>query len=118
MTGDVRRLCHDIAIGVLFLSRHPKFVLFGLCLECLSGLVYLHSAIFVLGTKCLLLSFSGHHFYDESKPFTCLDGSATIAFDRVNDDYCDCKDGSDEPGKPHSHTLPPPMKHAAYCCCN
>ncbi|KAI8509956.1 hypothetical protein Bbelb_123840 [Branchiostoma belcheri] len=37
-------------------------------------------------------------FYDESKPFTCLDGSATIPFDQVNDDYCDCKDGTDEPG--------------------
>lgn len=40
-----------------------------------------------------------HHFYDETKPFTCLDGSATIPFDQVNDDYCDCKDGSDEPGE-------------------
>uniref|UniRef100_A0A672QMW0 Glucosidase 2 subunit beta n=1 Tax=Sinocyclocheilus grahami TaxID=75366 RepID=A0A672QMW0_SINGR len=37
-------------------------------------------------------------FYVENKPFTCLDGSRTIPFDRVNDDYCDCKDGSDEPG--------------------
>ncbi|XP_051569577.1 glucosidase 2 subunit beta-like isoform X1 [Myxocyprinus asiaticus] len=37
-------------------------------------------------------------FYAENKPFTCLDGSRTISFDRVNDDYCDCKDGSDEPG--------------------
>ncbi|KAF7240078.1 Glucosidase 2 subunit beta [Varanus komodoensis] len=44
------------------------------------------------------VSLTNHHFYDESKPFTCLDGSAMIAFDRVNDDYCDCKDGSDEPG--------------------
>ncbi|XP_006898857.1 PREDICTED: glucosidase 2 subunit beta [Elephantulus edwardii] len=44
------------------------------------------------------VSLSNHHFYDESKPFTCLDGSATIPFDQVNDDYCDCKDGSDEPG--------------------
>lgn len=44
------------------------------------------------------VSLTNHHFYDESKPFTCLDGSATITFDRVNDDYCDCKDGSDEPG--------------------
>uniref|UniRef100_A0A671QX90 Glucosidase 2 subunit beta n=1 Tax=Sinocyclocheilus anshuiensis TaxID=1608454 RepID=A0A671QX90_9TELE len=37
-------------------------------------------------------------FYVENKPFTCLDGSRAIPFDRVNDDYCDCKDGSDEPG--------------------
>ncbi|XP_004999539.1 glucosidase 2 subunit beta isoform X3 [Cavia porcellus] len=44
------------------------------------------------------VSLTHHHFYDESKPFTCLDGSATIPFDQVNDDYCDCKDGSDEPG--------------------
>ncbi|XP_006875200.1 PREDICTED: glucosidase 2 subunit beta isoform X2 [Chrysochloris asiatica] len=44
------------------------------------------------------VSLSNHHFYDESKPFTCLDGSATIPADQVNDDYCDCRDGSDEPG--------------------
>lgn len=44
------------------------------------------------------VSLANHHFYDEAKPFTCLDGSATIPFDQVNDDYCDCKDGSDEPG--------------------
>uniref|UniRef100_A0A8D0GCH9 PRKCSH beta subunit of glucosidase II n=1 Tax=Sphenodon punctatus TaxID=8508 RepID=A0A8D0GCH9_SPHPU len=47
-------------------------------------------------THAVLLCY--HHFYEESKPFTCLDGSATISFDQVNDDYCDCKDGSDEPG--------------------
>lgn len=44
------------------------------------------------------VSLSNRSFYDETKPFTCLDGSKTIAFDRVNDDYCDCADGSDEPG--------------------
>ncbi|KAM8974791.1 glucosidase 2 subunit beta [Pelodytes ibericus] len=44
------------------------------------------------------VSLSNRSFYDESKPFTCLDGSRTIPFDRVNDDYCDCADGTDEPG--------------------
>lgn len=33
-----------------------------------------------------------------SGQFTCLDKSKTIPVDRVNDDFCDCPDGSDEPG--------------------
>ncbi|CAL4106403.1 unnamed protein product [Meganyctiphanes norvegica] len=37
-------------------------------------------------------------FYDPSRDFRCLDGSGTIPFNYVNDDYCDCQDGSDEPG--------------------
>jgi protein kinase C substrate 80K-H len=34
----------------------------------------------------------------ESGSFSCLDGSATLDAGAVNDDYCDCGDGSDEPG--------------------
>lgn len=30
--------------------------------------------------------------------FQCLTSGETITFDKLNDDYCDCEDGSDEPG--------------------
>lgn len=36
--------------------------------------------------------------YRPDRDFECLDGSRLIPFIRVNDDYCDCGDGSDEPG--------------------
>jgi hypothetical protein len=40
------------------------------------------------------------HYYQEStrKQFKCLNSAKTIPFDAVNDGYCDCQDGSDEPG--------------------
>lgn len=36
--------------------------------------------------------------YNPETDFACFDGSLTIPFKYINDDYCDCKDGSDEPG--------------------
>ncbi|XP_037527654.1 glucosidase 2 subunit beta [Rhipicephalus sanguineus] len=36
--------------------------------------------------------------YDRTRNFTCFDGKRDVEFFMVNDDYCDCDDGSDEPG--------------------
>ncbi|XP_020779543.2 LOW QUALITY PROTEIN: glucosidase 2 subunit beta-like [Boleophthalmus pectinirostris] len=44
------------------------------------------------------ISSSYKRFYKEKKSFLCIDGSKMIPFEQVNDDYCDCQDGSDEPG--------------------
>lgn len=45
------------------------------------------------------VSLSMVSLYAVDKYFTCFDGSATIPYERINDDYCDClNDGSDEPG--------------------
>lgn len=44
------------------------------------------------------MSISRASLYEPRDTFTCLDGRRTIKFSQVNDDYCDCDDGSDEPG--------------------
>lgn len=46
------------------------------------------------------VSISKASLYPPDRDFTCFDGSQTIPFSHVNDDYCDCQDGSDEPGTP------------------
>ncbi|KAG7249581.1 hypothetical protein CRUP_006030 [Coryphaenoides rupestris] len=47
---------------------------------------------------CSLTEEAYKRFYRERKSFLCIDGSKLIPFEQVNDDYCDCQDGSDEPG--------------------
>ncbi|KAA0059098.1 glucosidase 2 subunit beta isoform X1 [Cucumis melo var. makuwa] len=47
-------------------------------------------------------SFLGVHPLDEkyysSEVIKCKDGSRSFTIDRLNDDFCDCVDGTDEPG--------------------
>lgn len=44
------------------------------------------------------VSLSRASLYNSNGNFLCFDNSKTIPFTQVNDDYCDCLDGSDEPG--------------------
>jgi len=43
--------------------------------------------------------FAGALLYQAAENFTCFDGLKTIDFKYINDNYCDCPDGSDEPGQ-------------------
>lgn len=48
-----------------------------------------------------LKQYNDHIIFDrpDSSPvFRCFDGSRQIPLNYINDDYCDCSDGSDEPG--------------------
>ncbi len=40
-----------------------------------------------------------HRYQSPGADFACLDGIKTIPKDHLNDEYCDCYDGSDEPGR-------------------
>ncbi|KAG7461888.1 hypothetical protein MATL_G00195890 [Megalops atlanticus] len=60
--------------------------------------VIIWATAFVDSRKIRGISLAYRRFYKEKKSFLCIDGSKIIPFDRVNDDYCDCLDGSDEPG--------------------
>ncbi|WAR23437.1 GLU2B-like protein [Mya arenaria] len=66
-------------------------------------LVFVFTALSLL-SPCLAtiprprgVAISMASFYKPDVPFQCLDGSKQVPFEYVNDDYCDCPDGSDEP---------------------
>jgi protein kinase C substrate 80K-H len=70
---------------------HP-WLLVALALPSLAALDKTHGVPPSLVSK-YVPSTKGSH-----QAWTCLDGSKEIAWSAVNDDFCDCRDGSDEPG--------------------
>ncbi|XP_060526233.1 glucosidase 2 subunit beta [Cylas formicarius] len=50
----------------------------------------------IIRPRGVSLSRAGLYAFEGN--FTCFDGAKSIPFTQVNDDYCDCVDGSDEPG--------------------
>lgn len=71
-----------------------KFHLSALVIVLTTLVIYVHSDV----PRPRGVSLSKASLYNPSKDFTCFDGTVTIPFSYVNDDYCDCFDGSDEPG--------------------
>ncbi|XP_013192358.1 glucosidase 2 subunit beta [Amyelois transitella] len=67
---------------------HSSFIIIS------SFVLYVHSDV----PRPRGVSLSKASLYSPTKDFTCFDGTVTIPFSYVNDDYCDCFDGSDEPG--------------------
>ena len=43
------------------------------------------------------------HYYGSDGKFICLDGSKTLPSSQINDGFCDCLDGTDEPGESYDH---------------
>eukprot|EP00798_Chlamydomonas_sp_ICE-L_P001676 gene1676-33070_t len=73
--------------------RHVAFFSFIICC------VHLSSASTIRGLDPAL----AHLYTGTDGKFTCLETSKEIPFSRVNDDYCDCLNGSDEPGTSACH---------------
>jgi protein kinase C substrate 80K-H len=59
---------------------------------------HLFPSMFTFSLRFNYYLFTEASLFDPEKDFTCFDGSLSVPFLYVNDDYCDCPDGSDEPG--------------------
>ena len=72
----------------------------------------------VLPTISINAPATEQHHYQKGASFTCLDGSKSIPLDHVNDEYCDCADGSDEPGALSDSSLLIEPLPCLHCNCS
>jgi hypothetical protein len=56
-----------------------------------------------------------HHYQSGGTTFACIDGTKTIPRGHVNDGYCDCYDGTDEPGIPPQHIITAYYNCVLFC---
>ncbi|RHZ74133.1 hypothetical protein Glove_227g94 [Diversispora epigaea] len=77
--------------------KSNKSILSVLIILSLSSLVYATTEEFIKKPRGVPKSKAS--LYERKGPnWTCLDGSGFIPYEAINDEYCDCADGSDEPG--------------------
>lgn len=79
-----------MAKSLLFLSTCTLFLTFASSIVYAANEVPLH----LRGVPRSLYSV----YEGKDKRFTCLDKKGSITIGQINDDFCDCADGSDEPG--------------------
>ncbi|XP_062589680.1 glucosidase 2 subunit beta-like isoform X3 [Saccostrea cucullata] len=65
-------------------------------------LVYLFVTVCVVNGKMrprgVSISMASKYQPNEQNKFHCINGVGEIPYEHLNDDYCDCDDGTDEPG--------------------
>jgi Glucosidase II beta subunit-like len=93
-------------------SQHAIAVAAALLVTSLAGAP--HAAASLRGVDpARLPTYSAAH---ASGTLECFDGSKRVASSAVNDNYCDCTDGSDEPGM--RIAVDPVTLHSACCAMN